>query len=85
MRIPSALALTAILCGGAALAASALQLALGPSRLSRWRAEVRRSINSRWELFCDCGSRRAARSVGRLVVASPGAPWDAYRARRVRR
>ena len=74
-----ALAVTAILCGGA-LAASALDLVLGRRR---WRAEVRRRDSRRWILWCDYPRRSAARRAG-WWMTRPGQPYDRYRVRRVR-
>ncbi len=75
-----ALAVTAILCGGAALAASALDLVFGPRR---WRAEVRQRDSRRWILWCDYSRRSAARRAG-WWMTRPGQPYDRYRVTGVR-
>lgn len=82
LRILHALAVTAILCGGAVLAASALSLALGP-RPCRYRVEVRRRGSRRWLLWCDYARRPSARHVARQVCSGV-TPYDRYRIRRVR-
>lgn len=79
VRVLHALAAAAILCGGAALAASAIELLFG----SRYRTEVRRRDSRRWIPWCDYPRRSAARRAG-WWMTRPGQPYDRYRVRRVR-
>ena len=80
-EILSAALAAVILWAAASLALRALEAALGMlcGRPFRWRAEVRR--DSRWILWCDCGSRRAARTVARQACAR--GPYSRWRVRRV--